>query len=145
MIRSDDYGNRDENGNFFAFYGSMIEVLVDFCLESHCLCDIMLLIPNDYRRADARPPSPIRAAAGCCTSISIGAAPVLMDEALVPVPVTLPLTLPVRSRVTLPFALLLAFLVTMPLVSPVALALLVATASTEAAVIVNVAFHAVQV
>ena len=85
----------------------------------------MLLIPHDHKRANARPPSPMRAAAGCCAAINVGAAPVLMDEAPVPVPVTLP------------FAL--------ALVSPVALALLVATASTEAAVIVNVAFHAVQV
>ena len=135
MIRRDDYGNCDEDGDSFGFwfYGSMMEVLVEFCLDAHCLSEIMLLVPNNYRRTNARPLSPMRAAARYCVALNVAAAPVLMDEALVPVPVTLPLALPLASPVT------------MSLVSPVALTLLVAIASSEAAVIVNVAFHAVQV
>ena len=73
----------------------MMQVLVYFCLEAHCLYDNMLLIPHDHKRAIARPLSPMRAAARCCAAINLGAAPVLVDEALVPVPVTLPVKLAV--------------------------------------------------
>jgi hypothetical protein len=98
---------------------------------------LCLLLFYGYRRANARPPSPIRAAAGYCAAISVGAAPVLVDDAPLAGPVTLPVTMPVILPASFPVAL--------EVVCPVVLADLVATASTEAAVTVNVAFHAVQV
>jgi hypothetical protein len=86
-----------------------------------------------YRRANARPPSPMRAAAGYCAAINVGAAPALVDDA----PLAVPVALPVIPPASLPVAL--------EVVCPVVLTDLVATASTEAAVAVNVAFHPVQV
>lgn len=79
----------------------------------------------------------MRAAAVCCAAIKVGAAPVLVDDPPIAVPVTLPVTLPVALPVILP--------VSFPVALALALADLVATASTEAAVTVNVVFHAVQV
>jgi hypothetical protein len=78
----------------------------------------------------------MRAAAGYCAAINVGAAPALVDDAPLAVPL-LPVALPVILPASFPVAL--------EVVCPVVLADLVATASTEAAVTVNVAFHPVQV
>jgi hypothetical protein len=105
------------------------------------LLNHVCFIPYAYSRANARPLSPMRAAAGYCAAIMVGAAPVLVPDAPLAVPVTLPVALPV----TLPVILLASFPEPLVVVCAVALAILVATASTEAAVTVNVSFHAVQV
>jgi hypothetical protein len=94
-----------------------------------------------YKRANARPPSPMRAAAGYCAAIMVGAAPALVPDA----PIAGPITLSVALPVTLPVILLESLPVALEVVRAVELADLVATASTEAAVTVNVSFHAVQV
>jgi len=86
-----------------------------------------------HSRANAKPPSPIRAAAVCCAAINVGAAPVLVDEPPIAVPVTLPVTLPVMLPVATPVSF------------PEAPAVLLATASTLFAVTVNVLFHPVHV
>jgi hypothetical protein len=78
----------------------------------------------------------MRAAAGYCAAINVGAAPALVDDA--------PLAVPLLS-VALPVILPASFPAALEVVCPVVLADLVATASTEAAVTVNVVFHAVQV
>lgn len=113
---------------------------------AHSLCIIIILcyvcfILHVYKRANARPPSPMRAAAGYCAAIMVGAAPVLVPDAPLAAPVTLPVALPVMLLVILPAS----FPVALEVVCPVVLADLVAIASTEAAVPVNVSFHAVQV